>query len=296
MDALAGGSDADSGGDQTTTEAAPQAAAEAFAQPAVTAAVEQGNATSGAAEASLPEPVAAKAPDQVANLNAAIRETRSENKALKQQLQELTAKIESLAKPPAKAEEPAEPDFLADPKGYVDDAKKKLAELTAKIEDDKKQQTEAQQKAQEAQETWNKVLSAEAEFSKTAPDYQEALQHIRTVTTAQIKLQFPQATDEQIARHIQQQEFQGAAQIVADGRNPSQVYYEYAKLIGYKPKAADPAPSTAAAKPDKDAVRTMGSGGATESAADDDGPSDSPLGGLLAAAQNEHKAQFKRRK
>lgn len=238
----------------------------------------------------------AKPTDQVANLNAAIRETRSENRALKTQLQELTARIEALAKPAAAPPpEPEGPDFLADPKAYVDDTRKQLKELTEKLDSKEKEQTEAQKQQEAAQETWTKIVTAEGEFSATTPDYQQALQHIRTVTTAQIKLQFPQATDEQIARHIQQQEFQGAAQIVADGRNPSQVYYEYAKLIGYAPKAAPPPAVNGAPKPDKEAVRTMGSGGAGDSVSDEPA-GDSPLGGLLAAAQTEHRAQFKRRK
>jgi hypothetical protein len=230
------------------------------------------------------------------NAQAAIRETRAENKTLKQQLQELTAKIESLAKPAPPAQpEPEAPDFLADPKAYVDDTRKQLKELTEKLDTKEKEQTEAQKQQEAAQEKWTKIVTAEAEFAATTPDYNDALQHIRKVTSAQIKLQFPQATDEQIAKHIQQQEFQGAAQIVADGRNPSQVYYEYAKLIGYSPKAPPPPAVNGAPKPDKDAVRTMGSGGAGDSVTDEPA-GDAPLGGLLAAAQTEHRAQFKRRK
>lgn len=242
--------------------------------------------------------VAGSAPDQVANLNAAIRETRSENKALKQQLQELTARIEALGKAPAEAvETPAEPDFLADPKAYVDDAKKKLADLTAKIEADKAKQTEQQQQQQQAQETWNKVLSAEAEFAAATPDYHDALNHVRGIRAEQIKIEIREtedreATPEEISRILNTQEAQGAAALIAKGKNPSKFYYEYAKTFGYKPKPAVVA-TTAASKPDKDAVRTMGSGGGAENVG-----ADEPEGalGILAAAQTEHKAQFKRRK
>lgn len=227
---------------------------------------------------------------------AANREVRSENKALKQQLQELTAKIEALSKPSTPAtEQPSEPDFLADPKGYVDAAKNKLKALEEKLEADKQQQTEQQKAQQAAQETWNKVIAAEAEFAAATPDYHDALNHVRAIRAEQIKIEIRESEDreptaEEIGKILSMQEAQGAAALVAKGKNPSKFYYEYAKTYGYKPKAATPPP---AAKPDKDAVRTMGSGGGAESVGDDE-----PSGalGILAAAQSEHKAQFKRRK
>jgi hypothetical protein len=233
---------------------------------------------------------------------AANREVRSENKALKAQLQELTAKIEALAKPPAPAaEQPEEPDFLADPKGYVDAAKAKLKELTDKIEADKQQQTEAQKQQQEAQETWTKVLTAEQEFAATTPDYHDALNHVRAIRAEQIKIEIRETEDreptaEEIGKILNIQEARGAAALIAKGKNPSKFYYEYAKTFGYKPKAADPpAAVTNTPKPDKEAVRTMGSGGAGDSVSDEPA-SDSPLGGLLAAAQSEHRAQFKKKR
>lgn len=251
-------------------------------------------------------PAAKPTPEQLYQQSmAANREVRSENKALKAQVQELTAKIEALSKPPAAAvEPPPEPDFLADPKAYVDDAKAKLKQLTDQIEADKKQQTEAQRQQEESRETWNKIVAADAEFAAATPDYYDALNHVRAIRAEQIKIEVREtldrdATDQEVAQILAAQEAQGAAQLIAKGKNPSKFYYEYAKTFGYKPKAATSqgTPSaTPATKPDKEAVRTMGSGGAADSTGDDDGPTDSPLGGLLAAAQNEHKAQFKRRK
>lgn len=296
MDSLSGGSDASTGdadvqqpgnkGDDGAEISAGDAPAESEV-PAV-------------AQLDTPNPPAASdgaKPDQVANLNAAIRETRTENKALKAQLQELNAKIEALAKGPAPAAEvEAEPDFLADPKGYVDASKKKLADLEAKLEADKTQQSEQQKQQQQAQETWNKVLASEAEFAAATPDYHDALNHVRGIRAEQIKIEIREtedreATTEEIGQILARQEAQGAAALVAKGKNPSKFYYEYAKTFGYKPKAATTAAPVA--KPDKDAVRTMGSGGGSERAGGDE-----PEGalGILAAAQSEHRAQFKRRK
>jgi hypothetical protein len=295
MDTLAGGGDESTGSDQETA-AAGTPAEQANAGPPVATTLEQGVASDSPAEVKAGEPAAAKPPDQVANLNAAIRETRSENKALKQQLQELTAKIEALSKPAqpaAQTQGEQEPDFLADPKGYVDAQKAKLKQLEEKLEADKKSQTEQAEQQKKAQETWNKVLESEAQFVAATPDYHEALAHVRSVRTQQLQMMHPDATPQQIAQHIQGEEFQGAAALVAQGKNPSEFYYNYAKTFGYKPKAS-PAPATnQQQRPDKDAVRTMGSGGGADHV-----DSDEPAGalGILAAAQNEHKAQFKRRK
>ncbi len=286
------------GGDATAVEADTSSGAgtssDTDSQSSVAESVAEVTPKGGGEESPTSETAAtAKAPDQVANLNAAIRETRSENKALKQQLQELTAKIEALSKPPETkqaAQEHQEPDFLADPKGYVDAQKAKLKQLEDKLEADKKQQAEQQTAQQQAQETWSKVLESEAQFVATTPDYHQALAHVRQVRTQQLQMLHPDATPQQIAAHIQGEEFQGAAALIAQGKNPSEFYYNYAKTFGYKPAA--PAQQQQS-KPDKDAVRTMGSGGGAEHVGTDE-----PVGalGILAAAQSEHKAQFKRKK
>ena len=318
MNSLAGGSDASDSGDNSASgadsggssgaasSASDQDGASAHKQvQSVAAAGVDGENQQG--QPPRPDPKAASQPgsnDQVANLNAAIRETRAENKTLKQQLAELTAKIDSLAKPPpAAAAEPEAPDFLSDPKAYVDDAKAKLVKLTEQIEADKAKQAEQETQRAAAQETWNKVIAAETEFAAATPDYHDALNHVRAIRTEQIKIEIRETeerepTAEEIGRILSIQEAQGAAALIAKGKNPSKFYYEYAKTFGYKPKAAaEPATTaTTTSKPDKEAVRTMGSGGASDSGGGDEPAGDSPLGGLLAAAQSEHRAQFRRKK
>lgn len=179
----------------------------------------------------------------------------------------------------------------------MDDTRKQIKELTAKLDSKEKEQTEAQQKQQQAQETWNKVIASEQEFAAATPDYYDAINHVRGIRAEQIKVEIRETeerepTAEEIGRILSIQEAQGAAALIAKGKNPSKFYYEYAKTFGYRPKAATTT-APPAAKPDKDAVRTMGSGGGAEHVA-----ADEPEGalGILAAAQSEHKAQFKRRK
>ena len=212
--------------------------------------------------------------DQVANLNAALRQERAERKRLEEQLTQLSQRIESIGKPPA-PEKAKEPDFLEDPAGVIQNLTKRLDESDKQRKE--REETEAKQREEQAkaQENWNKVIASEQEFVKTTPDYNNALAHIRGVLKAQIQLanpdledqireQHPTASDEQvkqeaearIARQIAIQEAQGAVHLLSKGKNPSQVYYEYAKALGYKPAAAAPQQRV-----DKEAVRSMGSGG-----------------------------------
>lgn len=233
--------------------------------------------------------------DQTSNLATALREERAARKQLEQRL----AALEAQPKPAAPAvETPPEPDFLEDPKGVIDKLAKRLDESEKQRKE--REESEAKQREQQAkaQENWNKVLTAEAEFSAKTPDYQQALGHIRGILTEQIRLANPDATDQQIAQHIQMQEAQGAMHILAQGRNPSEVYYQYAQKLGYKPAAAPVANGQAgqqqfSARPDKEAVRSMGSGGG------DGLPSDEPTGrrsGLpeLGAAHAELKEERKK--
>lgn len=275
---LAGGSD-DADDDEADSGAGEAAlAGQAGGSPAAAPASAPGAAPSAGAGG----PADNANRDHVSNLNAALREERAARKQLEQRLAAIEARSQQPA--PAAAQEEEGPDFLADPKGYVDANAKKLKELEDKLEKGKKEEEDKQKAQQQVQETWNKVISSEQEFAATTPDYHDALNHVRGVLRTQIELanpdledqirtEHPEATDEQVKqelssrihRQIQIQEFQGAAHLLAKGKNPSKVYYEYAKVLGYKPKAAVPAANgvgqPAAAKPDKDAVRSMGSGG-----------------------------------
>lgn len=241
--------------------------------------------------------------DHVANLNAALREERAARKQLEQRL----AALEKPQAPPPQ-EEP-EPDFLEDPKAVVDKLAKRIEETEkARKEREEKEKTEREQQ-ERAQENWNRVLEAESTFAATVPDYTDAIQHVRKVSAAQVKLanpqartnlqrEFPDATDEQInqeldrriAVHIQQQEMQSAMHILSQGGNPSEAYYKYAQELGYKPKQAA-APQIP--KVDRDAVRSMGSGGGSEVGPQEEDRKSSGLS-ELRAAHEELKAERKK--
>lgn len=248
------------------------------------------------------QPVAAAAPaapkdapeDVQRKLGAALHETRSENKTLKNELAQLRAQVEAMAKaktPDPATTEPPEPDFLADPKGYVDS---KVQAALAKLDKAEKttQETAEQIKQREANEAVLRATqTAETQFYAQTPDYPEALQHIRSVRTQQLQALFPDATAEQITNHIAHEERETARMLVAQNRNPAEFAYSFAKTLGYARKAPPPEPK-AAAQPDKDAVRTLGSGGGSGAPADEAGNSMPEF----AAARAEVAARFKRKK
>ena len=205
---------------------------------------------------------------------AALHEARGENKTLRQQLAEMQQQIAALQKPQGQqpaAQPEQEPDFLADPKGYVDRVDKKVSTALEKL-DKATQETAEQIKQREANEAVLRATqSAETEFYSKTPDYPQALQHIRGVRTQQLQALHPEATPEQISNHIAFEERETARVLVQQGRNPAEFAYNIARTLGYA-KAAPPADPKPQPKPiDKDAVRTLGSGGGSGAPTEDAG-------------------------
>lgn len=218
----------------------------------------------------MPDPVkAAETADQgqkVLPLAAHLEERRrwqAEMRALEERL----AKIEHPPEPPK-----PEPDFLEDPKGYVDAKTQKALDALQKVE----QKIEPVQQQAQVQQFLQVVGSVEAEYVKQAPDYYDAIAHVRALRAEQLSLVYPQATREQIAQALQQEELQFAAQALQAQRNPSELAYQMAQRVyGYRPRTEAPA----AAKPQAQAqaqtpspagqpTATLGPSGAAPDVAD----------------------------
>lgn len=279
----------DGGGDAPASEPAlisdapanVEAPAQEVEQPAAPAGVEQ-QQPAAAAQPAQPKDT----PEDIQRKHlAALHEARSEAKTLKQQLAEMQQRLSALEKPQQQppAEQPEqEPDFLADPKGYVD---KKVQAALAKLDATEKKTTETaeQIKQREANEAiLNATQAAEAQFYSQNQDYPQALQHIRGVRTQQLQQLFPDATPDQINNHIAYEERETARMLVSQGRNPAEFAYNIARTLGYA-KAAPPAdPKPAARQIDKDAVRTLGSGGGSGTPTEDPGNTMPEFGAALA--------------
>lgn len=142
-----------------------------------------------------------------------------------------------------KPEAPEEPDFVQDPKGYVDHQQKKvldaIAEANKKTEAEGKAAQEAAAKANEAvqaQQFFQSLSAHEARFKEANPDYMEALAHLRGIRANQLRAFNPEITDQQIAQEINAEERNLAIQVYKQGRDPVQMAYQLAQAAGYKPK------------------------------------------------------------
>jgi len=171
----------------------------------------------------------------------------------------------------AAAQKPKAPEFIEDPKGYIDAKEQEVREALKELRETNAKRAEADQQQQQLQTLYTSIASHEQAFASANPDYQDAINHVRAVRANQLKMMFPDATDAQIQQQIGREELGGAHQVLQRGGNPAEFAYNYAKTLGYAKKAAPAAANGAAAaaqpqapKPDKDAVRTLGGGGSAE--------------------------------
>ncbi len=160
-------------------------------------------------------------------------------KQYEQRLAALEAKL-------PKAEAPKEPDFVDDPKGYVDTklngALEKIAEANKKAEESGKQAQETAAHANEQvqlQRFMGDIGRAEQAFVAEHPDYQDALNHIRQIRAFQLQQFQPDITQEEIGETIRREEIGLAVQLARAGKNPVSTAYELAQKYGYQPKAKE---------------------------------------------------------
>lgn len=199
----------------------------------------------------------------------AAKEAREEAKRLREQMEEgnkrLAALMERLAPPPAP---PQVPDLNTDP----------VAHFKAEIET-LKAETAAQRERREQVERQaafvNQYRVAAAEFARETPDFQAAYTHAITALRADAAM---------FGMPPEQAEAQIVQVAFANGRNPAQALYDFAKSRGY----AAPAP---AANADK-ALETLERGQAAARGATT-APGRAPAPTLdLAALANMPQAEF----
>jgi hypothetical protein len=162
----------------------------------------------------------------------------SEQEEQSRQLAERLARLEGPVKP---EQPPPEPDFLEDPKGYIDSAVSRIERATQEA----REKTQALQAHTEQQEQFVRFVatlrSDEAAFIAKHADYQQALDHARATRYAELKALAPPGTsDEQIRQYQGQEELQLAAYAMSNGMSPAEVAYRIAQQRGYQSQAAPP--------------------------------------------------------
>lgn len=168
----------------------------------------------------------------------ALHQERERRKAAEQQFQALQAKlaeIEARLNPPA---EIVVPDPILDPQGFkqfqIDQIKQRAAERA----EAERQQAEAQQ----TQALMTRLNQDVVAFKATTPDYDNAFQH--AVNARRSELAFYGNSPEQIEAQMEVDVKAIVQQAYGQGRNPAELFYEYAKMRGY---SAPPAPQPQAA-------------------------------------------------
>ncbi len=163
------------------------------------------------------------------------RERRKQAEAQFQALQEKLAAIEAKLNPPAPIEIP---DPILDPKGFREFQIKQITERA-------QEKAEAERRAMEAQQqqmVMARLNQDVASFKATTPDYDNAFQH--AIKARQQELAFYGNTQEQITAQMEVDVQAIVQQAYSQGRNPAELFYEYAKMRGY---SAAPAPQPQAA-------------------------------------------------
>lgn len=244
-------------------------------------------ATPVAAESESPTPAAPapappEKPERLVPLESLLEERRKFQSKLDEQDQQLKTVADELSKLKPKPEAPVAPDFLEDPKGYIDSAVERI-EKSAKHAGTTAEQLRAQTD-QEAQFRGfvSNIQTDEAAFAARQPDYQDALRYLREQRAADLKMVFPQATDQQVIQQLSQEELALSAQVMQSGRSPAEVAYEYAKRRGYAGKAAPAGKPSATAAEIAAATQTLGAAGGTPEG-DPDFDADNPMAELDAA-------------
>lgn len=171
--------------------------------------------------------------------HAALHEAREEAKQLKAELAAFRAQ----------AGRPAE-----EPKPPVDIETDPLAALRELRDWQQGQQQQTEQHHQ-LQAFSQRVVAHEADFAAATPDYGKAVAHLRDARAAELRsIGVP---DHMINQQLHNEAIATALFAFEKGKNPGEVFYELAKVRGYKLDAtppADPTPPAAEPVPEVDAA------------------------------------------
>ncbi len=190
------------------------------------------------AEAQPAEPEPAKPPPGMVPQQA-LHQERERRKETERLLAEMQAQIAKLTAPPP--QEIVVPDPVLEPEKFkqfqIDQIKQRAQE---------RQQLEAQQEAQRQDAAFQQRLTQDAaQFRAQTPDYPQAFEF--AVKGRREELAFYGYSAEQIEAQIEVDVRALAQQAYAQGKNPAQSFYDYAKMRGYSAAPPQPAPQPQAA-------------------------------------------------
>jgi hypothetical protein len=176
----------------------------------------------------------------------ALHAEREKRKALEKELQEhreyrirLEERQRFLAEQDAKSAQTAanvEPEGIPDPDEDVFAASRYAIKETEAIKRQMAEQSKAIAEDRAKREIETRTQTLEAEFRAKVPDYDQAVQH--AIQTRAKQLEVFGVKDPARRNEILRSEVWGIAQsAIRSGQSPAEVAYEYAKTLGYQPKA-----------------------------------------------------------
>jgi hypothetical protein len=200
------------------------------------------------AAAPAPAPEAAAAPEEPkpdpreeerSNLKKAMEEERSRRKEISEQLkleakrrEELQAKLDNFLREAEDARKPKPPAFEEDAAGHLK-AKTEMSEaelraLREKVENFEKQSIQERQEG----EFRNAVQAATSAFMDSTPDYADAYKHVRNVRKSELMAFGVDAATAEA--QVSQWEIGLARSALQMNKNPAEILYKTAEVLGYK--------------------------------------------------------------
>lgn len=137
---------------------------------------------------------------------------------------------------------PQSPDKDADPLGYLEHQLQQEREARAQLEQQFKQQQGFSQQREQVTMLANTYKAAADQFKAQTPDFLEAYNDLYAKLDKEMELAGV-ADPNQRRQQLMNSELQFVATQLRMGKNPAQAVYEMARLRGYSPKAAEPAPA-----------------------------------------------------
>lgn len=166
------------------------------------------------------------------SLQAELDKERAERKADRERSERLEKRFNELANPPKPPPDPRQ-DF----DGYMNHKLQPLKQFVEETAKEKRERQAAEAQTNVQNEFRNAVLSREAEFRKTATDYDEAAEHWKSQRRADL---IENGVDEDDAEQAMNAELRWRAEkALAAGKNPAEVLYSLAKRAGFTGKAQE---------------------------------------------------------
>jgi hypothetical protein len=150
----------------------------------------------------------------------------------------LQERMDIIARSMQQRQEAPPPQFDDDPIAATRYGFEQTGKAVQSLEEQVNSMRAEQEQAQRAQQLTHAAIAAETAFKKSAPDYDQAIEHL--VKTRASELQALGYQGPQILQVMQQERAAVLEQSLRSGRNPAETLYNLSRVRGFAPKAVEP--------------------------------------------------------